>query len=304
MKEKKANFFWHGQELGLQENVCIASFVKHNFEVDVYTYNENLVVPDGARRRNAGEILHKRDLKKYTQNGINGNLAAFSDAFRYHLLRKRSGWWFDADVLCLVDVTHFVDKLKEKKHKISLGYQYKNIINGAVLFADDEKFLSKVMMELKKAGDIFDWGEIGPKLLTRVVHDSGYMDEIENEECYYPVNGSNYKKMFCPKYTEWCIERSRNSLSVHLWNDMMQRDGLPCNLMPPVESFLYRKYIEICPNLESIPSISLKIINRLIRRDIRKECIYILKLLLTNPVKLRAVNPIEFMRRMIYKFSK
>ena len=100
MNIEYANFFWHGASLSLQEYICISSFVKNGFKVRVYSYN-NLTIPEGAELSDASEILPVTDLRKYTQAGMSGNLAAFSDAFRYHLIDKRGGWWFDTDVICL-----------------------------------------------------------------------------------------------------------------------------------------------------------------------------------------------------------
>ena len=92
MFETKANFFWQGPSLSIQEFVCISSFVKQNFEVDVYTYNAKLALPEGARRKDAAEILPESELTKYTHDGMPGSVVAFSDAFRYNLLKKRGGW--------------------------------------------------------------------------------------------------------------------------------------------------------------------------------------------------------------------
>ena len=249
MSEEKANFFWHGQALSLQEQVCISSFVKHNFDVDVYCYNIDLILPAGVKKRNAEEIMPKPDLNKYTQREKKGDLAAFSDVFRYQLLNKKAGWWFDTDVLCVADVQEFIDKLTYKKNKLSLGYQSPGRINGAVLFSEDEAFNSKLITGLIKAGVDFNWGEIGPRLITEVIADLGYYDDVEKSDQYYPIHFSEYKKLLCPEYAEWCSKRTKNALCIHLWSEVSRKNNLPTDKMPPLSSFLHRKYLEICPEL-------------------------------------------------------
>jgi len=263
MSEEKANFFWHGQGLGLQEQVCISSFVKHNFDVAVYCYNIDLILPAGVKKRNAEEIMPKPDLNKYTQRGKKGDLAAFSDVFRYQLLNKKAGWWFDTDVLCVADVQEFIDKLTYKKNKLSLGFQSPGRINGAVLFSEDDTFNSRLITGLEKAGVDFDWGEIGPKLITEAIADLRYYEDVEKSDQYYPIHFSEYKKLLCPEYAGWCSKRTKNALCIHLWSEVSRKNNLPADKLPPLNSFLYGKFLEACPELILEPILQVNVARKL-----------------------------------------
>ena len=182
----KANFFWHGKSLSLYEYICISSFIKKGFNVNVYSYNQ-LILPKGAVLCDASEIMPITDTYKYTQGGKSSNLAAFSDAFRYNLINIKGGWWFDADVICLADPLIYQDLIETKEIKISMGYESSDIINGAVLYIDNEKCINKIIEELECAGDVFAWGEIGPKLITRVINNLQLSHLVDPSFYYYAI---------------------------------------------------------------------------------------------------------------------
>ena len=94
-----ANFFWGG-ELTSYEIANILSFKKNNFKVNVWSYQE-LDLPDGINLCDASKIISKEYLSKFTQNLQKSNMSSFSNLFRYKLLIKESGWWFDSDCICL-----------------------------------------------------------------------------------------------------------------------------------------------------------------------------------------------------------
>ena len=257
MKERTANFFWQGPALGIQEHVCIASFVKHGFVANVYTYNDELCVPVGAIRKDAADILPRADLLKYTQAGMSGNLAAFSDAFRYHLLKKHGGWWFDSDVLCIASVERFIEIFDKNESRISFGYQSKNIIASGVLHIDDDNILNSLINKLEEKGTNFGWGSIGPLLVSDVIISLNLHKYAENKYTYYPIHYNQIHKMYDPLCNDWCEDQIRNSLAIHLWNEVRRRTCIPGNMLPPEGSFLYRRFLDVCPELASLPTIPL-----------------------------------------------
>ncbi|MGC8774372.1 MAG: glycosyltransferase [Chlorobaculum sp.] len=257
-----ANFFWHGQ-LSLYEYACIASFVKHNFTVQVFTFDDTMQIPAGATLRHAGDILSEKQLFSYTQSGQKGSLAAFSDAFRLHLLKKEGGWWFDTDVLCLKDADVFRETVRSKPKPLSMGWQNSKYINGGILYAEDEPFVDALLLHLEKAGKVFVWGEIGPKLITSVIKEFGYEDCADPVERYYPVDGTDLVRMFDPGDREWCDGKVSESLGVHLWNEVIRRLCIPKNVLPPKGSFLAEKFLAICPEMVNFPYLPLETALRL-----------------------------------------
>jgi hypothetical protein len=245
-----ANFFWHGAPLGLFERVCIASFIRHGFTVQVFSY-DGLSVPAGARLMDAREILPADHLYRYTQDGLPRNLPAFSDAFRYHLLAAGHGWWFDTDVLCLAPAASFAARVRSKKIPIALGYEDGEFINGAALYLQDEMVLAALMAELQARGTSFDWGAIGPKLLTAVIQRLGLEWAVDPPETFYPVYHSDIGQLERPADRERCLELTRGSLALHLWSEIRRRSGLSNTDLPPKGSYLHGQFVSICPELDS-----------------------------------------------------
>lgn len=258
MQLEKANFFWHGSPLGLQEYVCISSFIRNGFDVCVYSYSD-LNLPEGAKLHDASEILPASDLNKYTQGGLKANLAAFSDAFRYHVLRKNGGWWFDTDVLCLATVDQFANIITNKEYGISAGYQSNDVINCGVLYLDDINLLNKLINELENAGTEFEWGEIGPTLITRVISEANLVHLIEPEDCFYPISYMYFRRLYDPGCAVWCKSQTNGSLAVHLWNEFSRRDLIPKTFLPPEGSFLYEQFVSVCPELIKHPTLPFEI---------------------------------------------
>ena len=249
----KANFFWHGKALSLYEYACISSFVKNGFDVNVYSYDE-LRLPGGSFLCDATEILPITDLKKYTQAGLKGNLAAFSDAFRYQLIKKKGGWWFDSDVLCLASSDDFVEIFKNKEIKLSLGYQAQNDVAVGVLYIDDNDLLQTIIDRLESVGTDFQWGEIGPKLVTGIINELDINHLVDPKYYFYPIY-KNFQKMFDPLSVEWCKERVSKSFTLHLWNDLLRRYKIPKNIMPPSGSYLHEIFLNLCPELVEVPTL-------------------------------------------------
>jgi len=259
-----ANFFWEGSELGPVETGCVASFVQHGFKVCVYSYR-NLKLPTGVTLYDATEIMPKSDLSIYCQAGQKGNLAAFSDAFRYRLLDSKVGWWFDADMLCLDDCSRFESLLRTKRLGFCAGREDRTHINGAALFLSDRDIAGALLDDLNACGLTFDWGEIGPKLLTRVIRRLGLQESIEPPQTFYPIHYRDFEKLYDPAQREWCEENIIGSLALHLWNEIRSRLIIPSSVLPPNGSFLHTRLTTACPYLQAAPTLRIETFHRLAR---------------------------------------
>jgi hypothetical protein len=264
-----ANFFWHGN-ITLYEYACISSFVKNNFKVQVFAFDDNLKIPAGATLRFAGDIMPKEQLYSYTLSGQKGSMAGFADAFRLHLLKKKEGWWFDADVLCLKDVSVFVENVRSKPKLLSMGYQNSKYINNAVIYADDDSFVESMLNRLKSLGNTVQWGEIGPRLITEIINRFGYMDYVDPVEKYYPIDNVDLIKLFDPEFNSWSHTKVNNAYAVHLWNDVLRRFCIPKNVLPPDGSYLYEIIIAYCPELRECLSLPFDTLKRLFDYEVIK----------------------------------
>src|SRR5690348_8763587 len=97
--ENTVRTFWHGDQLSIYEELCLASFVRHEHEVEIYSYND-LNVPAGVRLCDANSILPESDLLHCMHGPGKWDIPTFSDLFRYALLFQKGGIWIDTDVLC------------------------------------------------------------------------------------------------------------------------------------------------------------------------------------------------------------
>lgn len=258
-----ANFFWEGSGLGPLESGCIASFVKAGFRVNVFSYR-NLEVPEGVALRDAAGILPEASLGLYCQAGQKRNLAAFSDAFRYHLLARFGGWWFDTDMLCIGEASAFVNLATVKSPAFCAGFEDREHINGAALFVADELVIRSILDDLARSGFIFDWGEIGPKLLTRVVASLELHGVIEPPRTFYPIHFGDFAKLYDPVEREWCEAQTAGALAVHLWNEIRGRLAIPSTLLPPQGSFVHAGLVAANASLMSAPTLSVETFRRLV----------------------------------------
>lgn len=275
-----ANFFWQGI-FGVYEKACISSFLKNNFKVQVFSYQNDMKIPAGAVLRDARDILPEKMLYTFDQSEQKGCMPGFANAFRYHLLKKEGGWWFDADLICLRDANIFMETIRAKPKPVAVGRQDAKYINNAVIYSEDECFVDAVLMQLKKNGNVVEWGDNGPRLITKVVNDLGYQDIVDPCERYYPVNGNDLMNLYDPEFRDWCVLKTGNALTVHLWNEIIRRLCIPKNVLPPDGSFLKDKILEICPELANYPSLPFNTIKRLIEYNIIKSEIERMK---KNPV--------------------
>jgi hypothetical protein len=163
----KANFFWHGPSLSLYESACLSSFVRQGLSVRLHTFNLQLAVPEGVSLVDAGLLAHQDEVLAYTQGGHAASIAAFTDIFRYRVLGQEPGWWFDTDVFCLKDALHYA-ALERQSKGLLIGFEETGKVNGAVMYISDTGLASKLEQLANAKGRQFDWGAIGPGLVTDI----------------------------------------------------------------------------------------------------------------------------------------
>jgi hypothetical protein len=240
-----ANFFWHGNAMSLYEQKCISSFVNHNFHVNVWSFTSR-ELPKGAILCDASKYFKIEDVTSINQDNKLGCIAAFSDAFRYSVLKDVGGWWFDTDCICLRDQEEF-KKLKNNKSIIA-GFENENIINGAVLnFVDptlaDQAYRLLTQILTDKNRNI-KWGEIGPKLITQLVSNNNLLNEIYPQSFFYPVHWKNAVDALNPKLTDELDTKCSNSYVYHYWNEIIKKNKIDKNCLPPIDSFIYNKFLK------------------------------------------------------------
>ena len=251
-KTTTANFFWHGGKLTVFDLICLKSFLKNKFRVVVYSF-EKLELPKTIINKDANLILNKNEYKKFNHAGRKGCLAAYSDKFRILLQNKNLGWWFDLDIVCLKNSSEF--RKLEKNKNIIIGYETSNKVNNAVLKINNKKIVNEILKKIEGIGYKFQWGKIGPLLFDEYLKLNSYKNEIFNQKYFYPVNYKNIDILFNPKKCKDAIKLTKKSFTLHLYNQVINRIGIPKNILPPKKSYLHRTMMEICPEYKKLPTL-------------------------------------------------
>lgn len=247
MNKIKANFFWNSNNLSIYENACLNSFVKNGFDVNVYSFC-SIKLPQGVVLKNASSILNQREIKKFIHGGRAGCLAAFTDKFRIELQKKNLGWWFDMDVVCLKSSKYFSQL--EKKNKFIIGMETNNKINNAVLKISDKNLVDRILKQIQETGYTFKWGGIGPDLITKILKEEKILYKAQPQYKFYAINYHNFNLLILPKFKKLAKQLTKNSLVTHNYNQIFNRFGIPKNIMPPKNSFLYEVFVKYSPELK------------------------------------------------------
>lgn len=101
---KVINGLWispDGKPLTNMERLCIYSYCANGHDFHLWKYGDlsNIpadTAPGSVVLRDGNEILPQKEI--FLQNG---SLAAFSDWFRWELMRQIGGWYVDMDIICI-----------------------------------------------------------------------------------------------------------------------------------------------------------------------------------------------------------
>jgi hypothetical protein len=232
-----ANFFWHGPALSLYETACLSSFVRHGIEARLHTFNTELKVPAGVRLVDASALARPEEVLAYTQGGHAGSIAAFTDIFRYRVLSQAPGWWFDTDVFCLKDAARYA-ALEASSNGLLLGLEEPGKVNGAVLYVSDPELAKTLERKANAIGRTFEWGAIGPGLVTKFMQ--AFPDRVTalTQQSFYPIHYLEVERFFRPDAFEGCLAACEEAVCVHLWNEFLRRWKIPKNMLPCEGSYL------------------------------------------------------------------
>jgi Glycosyl transferase family 2/Alpha 1,4-glycosyltransferase conserved region len=226
--------FWYGEALSPYELFCLKSFIDNGHAVDLYTYDANLVAPEGVRICNAAELIPQDEVFVYQPEGFGkGSPSAFSNVFRYKLLIEKGGWWIDTDVVCLTDRVPVVNEFfaRQDADLVACGTMY---------FEPHHPVMVQCLDQAVKLGRTVKWGDTGPRLLTRVLQECGALDRAVPALVCYPIHYNQALDMLRPSRTAVLAPRVESSLFLHVWNSMLVHRGVQKACRPPKGSLLRR----------------------------------------------------------------
>jgi len=236
-----ANFFWMG-DLTIYEIANLQSFINHGFKVIIWTYDKNLEKNTNLKKvffKDANLVLHESLLKKFKQGRQKSSLSSFSNLFRYELLKKYGGWWFDMDCICIKNIDEFI-KLTVNRDFV-IGRERKDYTGSSVLYFNNVNIIDELIQEVdykaKQNEYSFFWGEIGPDLISEVILKNNLMNDTLDENYFYKISADKFHKFFDNK-TNHMID-IEDSYVLHTWNEMFNRFLISKKRLPPKGSILY-----------------------------------------------------------------
>ena len=136
---------WIGKDLGIVQQLCLASYLYHGHEVHLYTYQDLKNIPKGVIVKDGNEILPEKDIF-YSH----GSPAHFSDWFRWKMIAMKSGYWVDMDEICLkpFDFT---------KENYVFGYECHAVTNAVLKFPAHHHLVELMEFMSQNPNQILPW---------------------------------------------------------------------------------------------------------------------------------------------------
>lgn len=230
-----ANFasLWIGQPLSKVEETALSSFIYHGHSLTLFVYDMGLKVPKGIIKENANNIISSNEIFK-----VQNSYGPFADMFRYSMIKKTGLTWTDTDSICLRPDWDFGDYL--------FGFEEEDrLANGILRMPKDSDlidFLIKNSINYDKNKIV--WSEIGPLLVTKGAKKFKVLKYAQPPEVFYPIHFWQWKKIWNRDYTEEVMNKCKNSHTLQIWNQFLNRDGINKNKLPKGSAidFLYKKF--------------------------------------------------------------
>jgi SAM-dependent methyltransferase len=230
--------FWLGERVSPLEYLCIQSFLSHGHRYVLYTYGSVAGLPPGCEVADAREVLPEE--RVFLAPGLAGRTQAgspsgFTNLFRYKLIRETGGWWVDTDVFCCraeIPDSEYVFAQEQHDH-----------YGSAVLRAPRGCALMSLALERAlEHGSDFEWGTVGPALLTSVIDELGLGRAGWARAEVYPWTAREALAPLDPAQTVRLQRLMEASIFCHFWNEVLRRYGIDKERRPPTGSLLDRLY--------------------------------------------------------------
>jgi hypothetical protein len=220
--------FWHGPPLNPYLLLCLGSFVKRGYPVEVFTYEHDHGFPSWIVAHEAREILPTESVMVYRQGPGAGSPALHANLFRLVLLERYGGWWVDTDVALL--------RPELPSTPLYFVMEEDHFTNSIMKFPCGHPLLAEAAEFARKAGELVPWATTGPTLLTALIRSHGLESWASKKDC--PFIYSDAPALFDPERGEEMMTRVSSSSFMHLCCEMWRRSGIPTDLGPPAGSFL------------------------------------------------------------------
>jgi Glycosyltransferase sugar-binding region containing DXD motif len=243
-QRQEVRAFWTGPSLSLYEQLSLTSFVATGARVQLFSYENDLAVPDGVELVNANELL-PGPVHQFRHASGDRSLALHSDLFRYVAIEKFGGWYVDVDIV-------FIGR-QLPTDDIYIARETDKVVNGAVMkFPAQSALMTAAIKEAQRLLPQTGMASthearvlIGPSLMTRLLGEFGLDRKVRPRSCAYEIGYDEILSFFDPASCERLQERVQDSDFTHLWNEVWRWIRIPKNYGPPEGSFLdslFRRY--------------------------------------------------------------
>ena len=235
-KQTKVHLFWAYGELSKLEILCLLSYFRNGYDVNLWTYNLLIRVPTGITVRDAKIVFPESRVFTYKS----GSYAAFADLFRYAILMKEGGLWSDTDVICLTPSSEIENSGLDEFLVTERTRDNKLVsLNNNLIYLRTPKPGCIVDLALGIADkfqvDRLAWGDCGPRLITTlaltypkilpVLMGAEFANPIDWEDC--PAS------LLAP-----AKEIPKNWAFLHCYNETWKRAGVSKDSPYPSNSLM------------------------------------------------------------------
>lgn len=226
---------WIGSSLSKVEQTALASYIHHGHSLTLFVYDMNLEVPKGVIKKDASTLISESEIFK-----VDNSFSAFSDIFRFNMMKHFNLTWTDTDSICLSSDWNFEDYIFAYEDDL-------NKVGSSILRMPNT---SDLVAYLAKAASSFDksrivWSEIGPDLVTKGIEKFNLKQYIQPRKTFFPIHYLDWHSIWDPTKLDWVLEECKDSHAFQIWNQFLNRDGINKNDLPQgstIEHF-YNKFI-------------------------------------------------------------
>lgn len=245
MKASPLATLWIGGDLNWLAVSCLKSAVRTGHPVHLYCYHDVSNIPAGVVRRDANAIVPEADVFRFdgiVQPKQFGSYGPLSDVFRWRLLSKGLGIWFDSDMYFLRRPDTSRDYLmcweeppnkgpKQPKVAVALlKVPVQSPLLRAMLYLTTKPYpmppwmgeeRRRICLE-KLAGRPFYPGAVayatyGPVAVDFFVRKRGLLDFVQPHDLYCPVSFREVGR-FGEHEAQFLASLGKDTEAIHIWN--------------------------------------------------------------------------------------
>jgi hypothetical protein len=229
---------WVEGPLSAMEELSVRSFLAHGHEYHLYSYDQALTIPAGAKLLPAAQVLPADQVFRYTAGGGEGSYAAFANLFRYKLLCERGGWWADMDMICLRPLDFAAEHVLASE-RCRDGSS--TITNGILRAPAGSGICAECYLLARQHEQRATvWGATGPALLREVAERHAATRFVQPPTTFCPIDWWRAEALIEPGQVP------SGAYTVHLWQEIWRWNGWP---KEPCRSpaTLYQRLHELYP---------------------------------------------------------